>query len=149
MKLTTAIRELVTQIVARDVAAGVELARSIGFAMPKDFSIGLRFIEDGDRTRLRMRLDDVTHDAIVRLPHLDGRQSLKKTDEMWKIAWERIHADALTLAQVWIDKHPEAQIAQEGTVKARAILDALREDDTLLARWMNSCRERAKHFTYR
>lgn len=152
MKLTPAIRELVTQIVARNVAAGVEFARSIGFVMPKDFSIGLRFIDDGDWTRLRMRLDDVTHDAIVRLPHLDGRQSLKKTDEMWKAAWERIHADALALAQVWIDKHAEASasIAEEkGAAKAHALLDALRVDDALRARWMDSCRERAKHFTYR
>lgn len=149
MKLTTAIRDLVTQIVARDVAARVELARSIGHVMPKDFAVGVRFVEDGDRTRVRMRLDDVSYDAIVHLPHLDGRQSLAKTDQMWKDAWTRIHADALTLAQVWIDKHPEAVVTREGASKARAILDALRADDALLARWMQSCHERAKHFTYR
>lgn len=149
MKLNAAIAELVTQIIAHDVAAGVELARSIGHAMPKDFAVGVRFIEDGDRTRVRMRLDDVSYDAIVRLPHLDGHQSLRKTDEMWKLAWERIHTDALTLAQIWIDKHPEAMVAKEGAVKALAILDALEADEALHTRWMRSCHERAKHFTYR
>jgi hypothetical protein len=149
MKLTAAISELVTQIVARDVAAGVELARSIGHPMPKDFDVGVRFIEDGERTRIRMRLDDAMHDAIVQLPHLDGRLSLKAVDAMWKAAWKRIHVDALTLAQVWLDKHPEAFVAKEGAVKALAILDALAADDVLHARWMESCSERAKHFTYR
>lgn len=149
MKLTTAIRELVTQIVARDVAAGVELARSIGHQMPKDFDVGVRFVEDSECTRIRMRLDDVTHDAIVQLPHLDGRLSIRTVDAMWKTAWVRIHADALILAQVWLDKHPETRVPKEGATKALAILDALAADDTLQERWIESCRERAKHFTYR
>jgi hypothetical protein len=149
MKLTTEIKELVTQIVARDVAAGVELARSIGHQMPKDFAVGVRFVEDGERTRVRMRLDDATHDAIVTLPHLDGRLSLVTVDAMWKAAWDRIHADALILAQVWLDKHPETFVSKEGATKALAILDALEADDALHARWMESCLERAKHFTYR
>ena len=149
MKLTAAIRELVTQIVARDVAAGVELARSIGHAMPKDFDVGVRFVEDGDRTRIRMRLDDATHDAIVQLPHLDGRLSIVTVDAMWKTAWGRIHSDALVLAQVWLDKHPETRVTEEGAVKALAILDVLKDDDTLHAQWIESCRDRAKHFTYR
>ena len=149
MKLPGPIRDLVTQIVARDVAAGVELARSIGHPMPRDFDVGVRFIEDGSATRLRMRLDDVTHDSIVQLPYLDGRLSIKTVDAMWKTAWERIHADALVLAQVWLDKHPETRVAKEGAVKALAILDALAADDALHARWLESCRERAKHFTYR
>jgi len=149
MKLTADIRELVTQIVARDVAAGVELARSIGHPMPRDFAVGVRFIEDGESTRIRMRLDDATHDAIVLLPHLDGRLSIATVDAMWKVAWERIHADALVLAQIWLDKHPEVRVSKEGATKALAILDALKADDAMHARWMESCRERAKHFTYR
>ena len=149
MKLTTDIRELVTQIVARDVAAGVELARSIGHAMPKDFDVGVRFVEDGDRTRIRMRLNDATHDAIVQLPHLDGRLSIVTVDAMWKTAWARIHIDALVLAQVWLDKHPETRVSKEGATQAIAILDAIAADDELHARWMASCIERAKHFTYR
>jgi hypothetical protein len=149
VKLTAEIKELITQIVARDVAAGVELARSIGHPMPKDFAVGVRFVEDGDCTRVRMRLDDATHDAIVRLPHLDGLQSLATTNAMWKTAWERLHTDALILAQTWLNKHPEAFVSKEGSVKALAILDALQADDALHARWIESCRERAKHFTYR
>ena len=149
MKLTPAIRELVTQIVARDVAAGVELARSIGHTMPKDFAVGVRFVEEGDHARIQMRLDDVTHDAIVQLPHLDGRLSIVTVEAMWKAAWARIHVDALVLAQVWLDKHPETRVAKEGAVKALAILDALKDDDALHARWIESCRDRAKHFTYR
>jgi hypothetical protein len=85
----------------------------------------------------------------VRLPNLDGRQSLASVDTMWKTAWERIHTDALVLAQRWLDKHPEVRVSKEGTVKAIAILDALKADDALHARWMKSCLERAKHFTYR
>lgn len=149
MKLNAAIRELVTQIVARDIAAGVELARSIGHLMPKDFDVGVRFIEDGDCTRIQMRLDDAIHDAIVRLPYLDGRMSLATVDSMWKTAWACIHTDALVLAQVWLDKHPEVRVSKEGAVKALTILDALAADDDLQARWIESCRERAKHFTYR
>lgn len=149
MKTDPMIRELVTQIVARDIAAGVELARSIGHPMPRDFEVGVRFIEDGGRTRVQMRLDDVTHDSIVRLPRLDGRLSIRAVDEMWEIAWGRVHADALVLAQVWIDKHPEARVSKEGAVEALKILDALAADDELYARWMTACRERAKHFSYR
>jgi hypothetical protein len=149
MKLTAMIRELVTQIVARDVAAGVELARSIGHPMPKDFAVGVRFIEDGAHTRIQIRLDDATYDSIVSLPHLDGRQSLVTTDAMWQAAWERIHADALVLAQVWLDKHPEVRVSKERAAKALAILDTPEADDVLHARWMESCLERAKHFTYR
>ena len=149
MKLTLAIRELVTQIVARDVAAGVELARSIGHPMPREFDVGVRFVDDGPRTRVRMRLDDATYDAIVELPHLDGRLSVKRVDEMWQDAWERIHAYALTLAQVWLDKHPETRVSKDGATKALTILDALAADDALHSRWIDACRERAKHFTYR
>ena len=149
MKLTAAIRELVTQIVARDVAAGVELARSIGHPMPKDFDVGVRFIEDGMHTRIRMRLADATHDSIVQLPHLDGRLSIATVDAMWKTAWKRIHADALVLAQVWIDKHPEIHVSKEGAVKALTILDALAADEALQSHWLKTCRERAKHFSYR
>ena len=117
--------------------------------MPKDFDVGVRFVEDGDRTRIQMRLDAATHDAIVQLPHLDGRLSIVTVESMWKAAWARIHVDALVLAQVWLDKHPETRVAKEGAVKALAILDALKADDALHARWIETCRERAKHFTYR
>ena len=147
MKLTSPIEAFVTAIVARDVAAGVELARSLGYPMPKDFDVGVRFHEERDgRTRISMRLDDARHDALVWLPYLDGRISNARADTMWKTAWLRLHGDALTVAQVWIDKHPEAR-PRDG-VKALAILDALKADDELHQKWMKSCEERAKRFTY-
>lgn len=150
MRTTPAIEDVVTQIVARDITAGVELARSLGYTMPTDFNIGVRFIHERDVTRIRMRLNDVAHDAIVRLPDLSirhgrHRQSLATSSQMWVDAWERIHADALTVAHVWIDKHPDAK-ASLG-VRALALLDAM-QSDALMAGWMNSCRERSKHFKY-
>ena len=45
--------------------------------------------------------------------------------------------------------HPETRVAKEGAEKALGILDALAAVDALHARWMGSCRERAKHFTCR
>lgn len=146
MRTTPEIENLVTQVLARDIAAGVELARSLGYVMPTDFTIGIKFMFAGSRTRVRMRLDDVTHDSFVMLPDLNGRQSLPETDRLWKAAWERLHVDALTVAQVWIDHHPTA--LKDG-VHALAILDAMKADDDLHAKWMASCRERAKSFQYR
>lgn len=149
MKTDAHIEFMVTQIIARDIAAGVELARSLGYSMPVEFDIGVRFIEDThERTRIRMRLDDAVYDVIVHLPHLDGTLPLRQVDAMWKTAWDRIHADALTVAQVWIDKHPEARLTKAGAIMAFGILDALADDDALHDLWMRSCAEHAKHFKY-
>lgn len=147
--MTAQIRELATQIIARYVAAGVELARTLGHAMPRDFAVGVRFIEDGHCTRVRMRLDDAEHDAVVLLPRLDGQMSLASVDAMWKRAWDKIHVDAIVLAQVWLDKHPEARVGKDGAKKAVALLDVLASDDDLQECWLEACRERAKHFSYR
>jgi hypothetical protein len=137
-----------TQIIARDVAAGVEFARSLGFRLPADFDIGVRFIDDGARTRIRMRLNDATYDSIVKLPDLDGNQPLRVIATMWEVAWQRIHADALTVVIVWIDKHPDDSLdAQQNAACALPILDALLDED-LYAKWMAGCRERSRHFKY-
>jgi hypothetical protein len=148
MRLADSIKNLVTQIVARDIAAGVELARSLGHTMPRDFAVGVRFVEDSEKTRIRMRLDDATYDVIVKLPHLVGFQSLRIVDAMWQIAWDQIHVGALTVAQVWLDKHPDAFVRKEDASLALGILDALKADDALMEKWMNACMERAKHFKY-
>lgn len=145
--LTREIEALVTQIVARDVTAGVELARSLGYKMPKDFTIGVRFIMDGRLTRIRMRLDDVTYDSLVELPALQGSRFVT-IDRMWKVAWERIHADALTVAQAWLDKHPEAFMKGEDGSKALSLFDTLLADKELSARWHAAARERAAACTY-
>jgi hypothetical protein len=146
MYLTTPLEKLVTHIVARDIAAGVELARTLGFQMPKDFDIGVKFIhERNGRFRIRMRLDNATNDSIVDLPDLNGRRAdLKRIDEMWKRAWERIHSDALTVAQVWIDKNK----AKTDPDVSLTLLEALKHDDKLMDAWITSCRERAKYFKY-
>jgi hypothetical protein len=147
VKLDRAIEALVTQVVARDVAAGVELARSIGYAMPKDFDVGVAFHEEADgRTRIRMRLDDTRYDSLVVLPHLDGRTSMQRNSEMWEAAWQRIHTDAITIAHVWIDKHPEAK--PRDATQMLSLLDAMKADEDLSKKWMMECEERAKRFTY-
>jgi hypothetical protein len=147
MKATTPdIESLMTQIIARDIAAGVELARSLGHCMPAAFDVGVRFIAAGEVTRIRMRLDDVTYDSIVRLPDLEGHQSLRVTAAMWEVAWGRIHADALTVANVWLDKHPEAM--GKNAAQALSFLNQISSDEKLYMQWMAACRERSVNFTY-
>ena len=148
MKFTKPIETLVINVIARDVAAGVELARSLGYQMPKDFDVGVTFVEDGSRTRIRIRLNDVVYDSIVRIPHLDAGYPLKFIDEMWKAAWERIHADCITVSQVWIDNHPESRMTKKEAEKSLSILDALKTNEGLFDQWMDTCRERAKHLKY-
>jgi hypothetical protein len=164
--LTKATEAIVTNIIARDVAAGVELVRSLGYKMPVEFDVGVRFISEPRKLigripdgslpdwpmRIRMRMADVTHDALVMLPELEeppwGRFkiSVAEVAAKWERAWDRIHGDALTVAQVWIDKHPEA--AMNRPRAALAFLDALDSDDALMVKWTSDCRERAKQLKY-
>jgi len=162
--LTKATEALVTNIIARDVAAGVELARSLGYKMPKEFDVGVRFISEPRKligrapgsppdwpVRIRMRMADATYDSLVTLPELEQspwsrlKISMTEVAAKWEHAWNRIHADALTVAQVWIDKHPEA--AMDRPRDALTILAALNDDERMV-KWMLDCRERAKHFKY-
>jgi hypothetical protein len=164
--LTKATEALITNIVARDVAAGAELARSLGYKMPKEFDVGVRFISEPRNLigrapggtppdypmRIRMRMADVTYDSLVTLPELElppwSRFQISMIDvaAKWESAWKRIHADALTVAQVWIDKHPEA--AMDRPQNALSFLDLAKRDDAIMAKWINECHERAKHFKY-
>jgi hypothetical protein len=165
--LTKATEALVTNIIARDVAAGVELARSLGYKMPKDFDVGVTFIHEPRNLvgripmpttppdypmRIRMRMDDAAYDSLVTLPELElpswSRFKISMIDvaAKWERAWGRIHADALTVAQVWIDKHPEASIARPHD--ALSFLDLAKSDDAVMAKWLSECRERAKHLKY-
>jgi hypothetical protein len=146
VKMTASIESMVTHIVARDIAAGVELARSMGYPMPRDYDIGVKFIADGQRTRIRMRLGDVTYDSLVTLPDLDGRMSLRKVDDMWVEAWQRIKADAITVAQVWLGKHPEVQLSPTVASKTLAVLAAYSYDNS--SKWIAEAREIAKRLTY-
>jgi hypothetical protein len=164
--LTKATEALVTNIIARDVAAGVELARSLGYKMPKEFDVGVRFLREPRNlvgrqpggpppdwpVRIRMRMADASYDSLVTLPELEqppwSRFKISMTDvaAKWERAWSRIHADALTVAQVWIDKHPEAAMDRPGD--ALSFLDLAKSDDVVMAKWLSECRERAKQLKY-
>lgn len=165
--LTKATEAILTNIIARDVAAGVELARSLGYKMPKAFDVGVTFIHEPRNLRgriplgpppdwtirIRMRMGDASYDALVTLPEIEqpmwGRYekiSLADVSAKWERAWLRIHSDALTVAQVWIDKHPEAAMDRPGD--ALSFLDLVKSDDAVLGKWLAECRERAKQLKY-
>jgi hypothetical protein len=163
--LTKTTEAIVTNIIARDVAAGVELARSLGYKMLKDFDVGVRFIYEPRilighllptppdwPMRIRMRMADASYDTLVVLPELDqprsGRFRISTADvaAKWERAWSRIHADAMTVAQVWIGKHPES--AMDQPAGALTFLDLVKSDDAILGKWIAACRERAKQLTY-
>ena len=165
--LTKATEAIITNIVARDVAAGVELARSLGYKMSAEFDVGVTFLHEPRNLvgrlppggpppdwplRIRMRMVDATYDSRVTLPELDqppwSRFKISMVDvaEKWERAWGRIHADALTVAQVWIDKHPEA--AMDRPADALTFLDLMKSDDAAMVKWLAECRERSKHFKY-
>jgi hypothetical protein len=166
--LTKATEAILTNIIARDVAAGVELARSLGYKMPKEFDVGVRFISEPRNLvgrfplgpppdwpiRIRMRMADATYDSLVTLPELEPsprgfaqyRISVADVAAKWERAWTRIHADALTVAQVWIDKHPEA--AMDRPSDALSFLGLAKSDDAAMAKWLAECRERAKQLKY-
>ena len=162
---TKATEAMITNIIARDVAAGVELARSLGYKMPKEFDVGVTIIHEPRNlvghflptppdwpVRIRMRMADASYDSRVTLPEIEqlrwGRYSISLADvsAKWEVAWTRIHADALTVAHAWIDKHPEA--AMDRPSDALSFLDLVKSDDAVLAKWLAECRERAKHLKY-
>jgi hypothetical protein len=164
--LTKATEALVTSIIARDVAAGVELARSLGYKMPKEFDVGVTFIHEPRNLvgrlppsappdwpmRIRMRMGDASYDSLVTLPELEQpawrlfKISTADVAAKWERAWNRIHADALMVAQVWIDKHPE--VAMDRPHDALSFLDLAKSDDAVMVKWLSECREQSKHFTY-
>ena len=135
-------KNMITNLIARDVAAGVELARSLGYAMPRDFDVGVRFLDNP--TRVRMRLNDAELDSIVHLP--DENSGLHGRAHLWRRAWERMQSDALTLSHVWISKHPEAAVKDAEVTLS--LLDRMKVDREASDRWMAGCRERAAAFTY-
>lgn len=141
------IESIMTHILARDVAAGVEMARSLGYVMPANFDIGIKFQQTergyGDCVpyRVTLRLNDAHYSSLVALPNFDLSVPIKKSEIIMTSAWNRLHADALTLAQVWIDKHPEAYMNDPN--KALQRLDAMASDDVVFDRWMSDCRKRA------
>lgn len=142
--MTNDILDLVTQIVARDVSTGVEMARSIGHKMPKNFTIGVRIAgvtpgKNGEVTRVRIRLDDVFYDSILTVPFMDGRMSLGKVDMMWREAMQVLRGDALTLAHVWLDRHPDQALSKKDANNALNKLKKLVVDDQTGEAWQREC----------
>ena len=151
--MTNDILDLVTQIVARDVSTGVEIWRSIGHKMPKNFSIGVRIAgvtpgKNGEVTRVRIRLDDVFYDSILTVPFMDGRMSMDKVDVMWREAMGILRSDALTLAHVWLDRHPDQALSAKDAGAALHKLKKLLVDDQTGEAWQAECAKRAQKLTY-
>lgn len=72
--MTNDILDLVTQIVARDVSTGVEMARSIGHKMPKNFAIGVRIAgvtpgKNGEVTRVASGVRETSTEADLLEDH--------------------------------------------------------------------------------
>lgn len=149
--------ELLAQIIARDVACGVEMARSIGHRMPLEYDVGFTRKSLmigrlpgalGVQTVITLRLDDATYDVRVLVPYLDGRTTLAQVDELWNDLVERLHSASLTLAHVWLDKHPDAQVKGEEATAALAKLAALGSTDIASDAWLAVCRRKAQAARY-
>ena len=135
--------DLLASIVARDVSFGVEMARSLGFTMPKHFAVGLSLVTSnyerrGFRRCYRIRLDDVTAKSTILWPHDDGTVPMRIVDQLLREAFDRLHIDACTMANVWIDKHPEARA--KAPTEALAKLSAASASDSEWERFAASAR---------
>ncbi len=145
--------ELITQIVARDVALGVEMARSIGHRMPVEYDVGFsKRVENLDRTgiktRITLRLDDARHDVLVLVPYLDGRSTMRDVDEKWRELMSQLRSASLTLAHVWLDQHPEARMSEVQAKGALAKLDVIKSNDAAEAEWAKECLRKAQAARY-
>lgn len=145
--------ELITHIVARDVAYGVEMARSIGHRMPIEYDVGFsKRIENldqaGIRMRITLRLDDARHDVLVLVPYLDNRSTMREVDEKWHELMRRLRSASLTLAHVWLDRHPDARIPDPQIRGALAKLDVLKINDDAEAAWAKECLRKAQAARY-
>jgi hypothetical protein len=149
--------DVLAEIVARHVATGVEMAKSIGHKMPQHYDVGFKLVDydhsissaTGTQTRFRIRMADVTYDSVVIVPHFDGRIPLRLVSSMWKDAMQRIAGDALTMANVWLGKHPEARISDHDVKRALDAFDLMNGNEDLTRRWMTECEERAKHANFK
>jgi hypothetical protein len=81
--------KILSHIIARDVAYGVEMARSIGHKMPREYDVGYskrieRRTGTGMGVRVKLRLDDATYEVPVFVPHLDSRCTMLELSEAWE-----------------------------------------------------------------
>ncbi len=145
---------IVIQIVARDVVVGVEMARSLGYPMPKDFNVGFQItncedLKTGQKTRITLRLDDVTYNSILLLPYLNGLHSMPMVDRLMNEAMNRLRSDAHTLAHIWLSKHDVYKTMPSDKLQAAlAKLDILSREDRSAVKWNAEISERVKRFKY-
>jgi hypothetical protein len=138
---------LLAHIIARDVAYGVEMARSIGHRMPVEYDVGFsgrmeQPLSTGIATRIRLRLDDAIYEVPVIVPYLDGRTTIQQVDRLWRALMDRLKSASLSLAHVWLDKHPDAMSKDAEASLER--LQAISRDDAAETAWAEECRNKAQ-----
>jgi len=145
------IDDIVAQLLAREIAFGFETARSFGYKMPAEYDVGFQRIaismfkgSKGERCRYRLRVNDVTYDVEVFVPYLNGRISLAEVNALWEAAMVDLINAARAMANIWIDKHPEAQLKGTDAKKALAILSTVQKDDESIEHWMQLARDKAR-----
>ena len=143
--------ELATMIIARDVAAGFELAKSLGYKVPKSYDVGVSVIRRIPRPKseactIRIRVEDVFLDTTIIWPHLDGRCSMRECSEMSNIALERLRADAMTVPHVWIARH--GGLTKEQAADALVKLSKYATTDEQGEAWFREARDRANRQTF-
>lgn len=140
---------LLAYIIARYVAHGVEMARSIGHQMPREYDVGYskRVIvrhRAGMDVKVKLRLDDASYEVAVLVPYLDERSSIVELNQRWESMMDSLRSAALTLAQVWLEKHPEAVLKGASVEAALVKLDAIARNDATEAAWAEECRLKAQ-----
>lgn len=143
--------DLVHQILAREATRAFELARGLGFDMPREFDCGMRYIvegreREGERVRFHLRAADAVVRVVVLLPSFNRRMSLNRVDVLWKRAMADLHRAATSLAHVWIDLHPESRPVDAQAAIAR--LEAVIHDDTASEAWSSEATRAARAARY-
>jgi hypothetical protein len=146
--------DLIAQLVARDVEYGFAMARDVGYQMPASYDVGYRRIltlphPKGATTHFRLRVNDATQDVVTIVPFLDGRTSMADVATLWRETMDRLHTAALTMAHVWLDKHPEAKMSGDAAREAIGRLDLLTKCEADEQRWTAEVQERAKRAQFR
>lgn len=145
--------DMLASIVARDVAFGFEMARDLGHRVPTDYDVGFhRFLRlpkhNGIDTHFRIRVNEVGQDVRALVPHIDGRVSLVEVDRMWRDVMDRLSSAAITLANIWLERHPEARASAEQAPSVLARLRYLEQSERDQERWAAELRERVKRSAY-
>lgn len=157
VKPNASIMDLVHQIVARDVARGFELARSLGYQVPKEYDVGLKYKPagrpvkglhaDGQWYLFTIRVSEVRRDVRVYLPEFNGRQSLRRVSDLWERVMTELHRAASMMAHYWIDAHPEA-IDVESAKAALEKLDAMLTNPDDEAKLLREAESAMRHARY-